>query len=103
MKNKSFFRVTALLLIWAIAGLSLTSCMTNRHTVGNGVQTGVVQKTRQWYAFWGLVSLGDKDTRTMAGNSTDYQIETYYNVADWFINLFLGAFTIQSRTIKVTK
>ena len=77
--------------------------MTNRHTVGNGVQTGAVEKSRQWYALWGLVKLGDRDTKTMVGDATDYKIETYYGVGDWFINFFLGWLSIGSRTIKVTR
>lgn len=102
--NKNFYlKVTALLLLLVIAGMSFSSCMTNRHTIGNGSQTGVVEKTRQWYALWGLVKLGDSDTNKMVGDTTDYKIETYYGGVDWLINFFLGAFSIQSRTVKVTK
>lgn len=101
--NKSFLRITALSLIVLMAGISVTSCMTNRHTVGKGAQTGIVEKSRQWYALWGAVKLGDSDTKIMAGDAADYKIETYYGVIDWLINFFLGPFSIASRTIKVTK
>ena len=103
MKKHSLFRVTALLLAVTLVCMSVTGCMTNRHTVGNGAQTGTVDKSRQWYALWGLVPLGDKDTKNMVGDTADYKIETYYGFVDYLINCFLGAFTIQSRTIKVTK
>ena len=103
MKKNSFLKITALLLVLVMVSMSLSSCMTNRHTIGNGSQTGVVEKSRQWYALWGLVMLGDSDTNKMVGNATNYKIETYYGGVDWLINLFLGVFSIQSRSIKVTK
>ena len=103
MKKNSFLKIMALLLVLVMVSMSLSSCMTNSHTIGHGSQTGVVETSRQWYALWGLVKLGDSDTKKMAGNATDYKIETYYGGIDWLINLFLGAFSIQSRTIKVTK
>lgn len=103
MKQNICLKITALLLILIMVSTSLSSCMTNRHTVGSGAQTGVVEKSRQWYALWGLVKLGDSDTKNMVGDSTDYKVETYYGVADWFINFFLGWLSIKSRTIKVTK
>lgn len=103
MKLNSFFKITAMLLILVMVTISLSSCMTNRHTVGKGAQTGITEKSRQWYALWGLVKIGDTDTKNMVGDTADYKIETYYGVVDWLINVFLGGFTIQSRTIKVTK
>ena len=103
MKKNSFLRITALLLVLVMVSMSLSSCMTNRHTIGKGSQTGVVEKSRQWYALWGLVKLGESDTNKMVGDTTDYKIETYYGGVDWLINFFLGVFSIQSRTIKVTK
>ena len=92
-----------MLLVLLLMFATVTSCMTNRHTVGNGAQTGAVQTSRQWYALWGLVRLGDKDTKTMTDDTTDYTVETYYGAVDWIINFFLGGFSIKSRTIKVTK
>ncbi|UTC74853.1 hypothetical protein E4O03_11745 [Treponema sp. OMZ 792] len=103
MKKNSVLKITALLLVLVMASMTLSSCMTNRHTVGNGPQTGIVEKSRQWYVLWGLVNLGDQDTKSMVGYAADYKIETYYSGVDWLINLFLGWLSIQSRTIKVTK
>lgn len=103
MKKQGFLKITALLLLIVSFAIMGTSCMTNRHTIGNGSQTGVEQTRRQWYALWGLVNVGETDTKAMVGDAQDYQIETYYGVADWFINLFLGAFSIRTRTVKVIK
>ncbi|WP_024466141.1 Bor/Iss family lipoprotein [Treponema pedis] len=103
MKKNLFLRTTALLMLLIVLTLSVSGCMTNRHTVGKGSQTGGVVTTRQWYALWGLVRLGDKDTKHIAGESTDYNIETYYGVVDWLINFFLGWLSIGSRTVKVIK
>ena len=99
----SFFRITALLLILTLFCMSMTGCMTNLHTVGRGAQTGKVETSRQWYALWGLIKLGDKDTKHMVGGAADYKIETYYGAVDMLINMVLGGFSIGSRTIKVTK
>ena len=103
MGKQSFLKITALLMLLVSLTIMGASCMTNRHTVGKGSQTGVVEKSRQWYALWGLVNIGDQDTKNMVGDATDYKIETYYGVADWFIHFFLGWLSIGSRTIKVTK
>ena len=103
MKNHSLLRLASVLLVLLLMFATVTSCMTNRHTVGNGAQTGVAQTSRQWYALWGLVRLGDSDTKTIAGDSADYTVETYYGVVDWLINFFLGGLSIQSRTVRVTK
>ena len=103
MGKQSFLKITALLMLLVSLTIMGASCMTNRHTVGKGSQTGVVEKSRQWYALWGLVNIGDQDTNNMVGDATDYKIETYYGVADWFIHFFLGWLSIGSRTIKVTK
>ena len=103
MRNHSLLRLTSVLLVLLLMLATVTSCMTNRHTVGNGAQTGVTQTSRQWYALWGLVRLGDSDTKTIAGDTADYTVETYYGVVDWLINFFLGGLSIQSRTVRVTK
>lgn len=103
MGKRTFLKTVSLLLLSVTLTIMAAGCMTNRHTVGNGAQTGAVEKSRQWYALWGLVNIGDKDTKAIVGDATDYKIETYYGVADWFINFFLGWLSIGSRTIKVTR
>jgi len=103
MQKNSFLKITAFLVLLTLLTTLAAGCMTHRHTVGSGSQTGVVEKSRQWYALWGLVKIGDADSKKLAGDATDYKIESYYGVADWFINFFLGWLSIGSRTVKVTK
>lgn len=102
MTKCNLFRVITLLIVITFVGLGVSSCMSHTHTVGNGASTGSVVKGRQWYALWGLVKIGTKDTKTMVHDATDYKVETYYGFVDYIINYFLGIFSIQSRTIKVT-
>ncbi|MGP1455209.1 MAG: Bor/Iss family lipoprotein [Treponema sp.] len=97
----TFFKLTVVVL--CIITVSLSSCMTNHHTIGDGPQTGIVIEARQWYILWGLVPLGTTDTKDMVGNAPNYAIDTYYGVIDYLINCFLGPFSIQSRTIQVIK
>lgn len=96
-------RTLAMLLMVVLIGSLLTSCMTNTHTVGSGPQTGEVVKSRQWYALWGAVKMGNQDTKTEVGDKTDYKIETYDGPIDWLVNFFLGWLSIRTRTIKITK
>lgn len=101
---KRFFRMTALLLVFATSTVSLTSCMTHRHVVGKGATVGEKISGKQWYALWGLIKLGDKDTHVMAGPETqDYTIETKYDVVDWLVNFFLGWLTLRTRTVTVIR
>ncbi len=103
MGKQIFFKMTSLVLLLAMLTITAAGCMTNRHTVGNGPQTGAVITTRQWYALWGAVNIGDKDTKTIVGDTADYKIETYSGVVDWLVNFFLGWLSIGSRTVKITK
>ncbi len=101
--NKRFIRIVAMLMILCMATVFTTSCMTNYHTIGKGSQTGSVKTGRQWYALWGLIKIGDVDTRKMAGESTDYEIKTYFGGIDWLVGMFLGWLTLNTRTVKVIK
>ena len=103
MGKQTFFKMTSLVLLLAMLTIMAAGCMTNRHTIGKGPQIGDSSTTRQWYALWGLVNLGNADSKEIAGDATDYRVETYYGVADWFINFFLGWLSIRSRTVKVIK
>jgi len=98
----TFFKLTVIVL--CVITVSLSSCMTNHHTIGNGPQTGTVIESRQWYILWGLLPLGGAaDTKDMAGSASNYAIDTYYGVVDYLINCFLGPFSVQSRTVRVIK
>ena len=79
------------------------SCMTNTHTIGSGPESGVEQEKKQWYVLWGLIPLGNVDTAELADNAENYEIKTYYGPLDFLVNMFLGAFSFQTRTVVVTK
>ena len=81
----------------------LSSCYTLEHTVGNGAQGSSVEKTRQWYALWGLVPINQTDTKAMAGGAQDYTITTKHTFVDFVISAFTGIVTIQPKTVEVKK
>ena len=85
------------------AALFLTSCLSHKHIVGNGPQTGVKIERKQWYALWGLVPVGDVNTKELAGGAKDYEIYTRCNAGDFFLNILTSIVTFQSRTVTVTK
>ena len=91
-----------IVLVFVVA-LFATSCLSHRHIVGNGPQTGVKIERKQWYALWGLVPVGFVDTKELAGDAKDYKIYTRQNAGDFFLNILTGIVTFQSRTVTVTK
>jgi hypothetical protein len=96
--KRSIILITSVLMIAVLAG-----CMTHTHVVGGGAQTGDTVASRQWYILWGLVPLNDADTSVMSGGSSNYTIVTQVGGVDWLINMFLGSFSIVTRTVTVTK
>jgi len=93
-------KMIVLLLVFT---MFLTSCASNRHTIGMGPQGNVKVGRRQWYALWGLVPIGEVDTKEMAAGSENYEIYTTQSGVDWIINIFTGLVSITSRTVTVTK
>ena len=81
----------------------VVSCTTHNHTVGDGSQTGKEISKRQWFVAYGLASLNEVDTNAMAGDATDYDIQTQTSFVDGLINVFTGQITITCRTVTVTK
>jgi hypothetical protein len=71
--------------------------------VGKGPTRGVSEEARQWYILWGLVPINTVDTKAMAGDATDYQIQTQTSFLDIVINLFTNIVTVSSRTVEVKK
>ena len=82
---------------------SLSGCYTLEHTVGRGAQGGHEKSERQWYFLYGLVPLNEVDSQDLAGDATDYDVETEQTVTDVLINLLTGFFSIFSRTVTVTR
>ena len=97
MRNK------LVLIIAPIVFLTLFSCATHVHTVGNGPSTGVTETARQWYVLYGLVPLNDVDTSAMTGGASNYEVKTSQEPIDLLIYCFTSGVTVTSRTVTVTK
>lgn len=98
MKN---FTKSAIALTFAV--LFLASCSINEHMVGEGAQSGIEVKKKQWYLLSsGLARLNDVDTRDMAGSAENYTIETKTGFVDMLISgVTFGL--VGARTVTVTK
>ncbi len=96
---KKFISILVILLFAAV----IVSCSVNRHIIGNGPQGNATESARQWYILWGLIPLGQVDTKQMAGDATDYAIETKQGFVDILLNMFTGIVTVSSRTVTVEK
>ncbi len=91
------------LLVLAILTASLSSCYTLEHVVGNGPQTGVVQKKQQWYALYGLIPLNTVDSKAMSGGATDYKVKSQHTFLDQLITVVTSFVTVTVQTVEVTK
>lgn len=80
-----------------------SSCMTNRHTIGDGPvgargKTRIYSSAKQGYLFFGLIPLGRPEPAHPSDNN--YQIKTGYNVGDAILGtLTLGIVTF--RTVRI--
>lgn len=83
--------------------LCLSGCFTLNHTVGKGAQGNDENSKRVWFALWGLVPLGDFDSQELAGDATDYTVESQWKPLDILINIVTGYVSFYSRTVTVTK
>jgi hypothetical protein len=101
---KSIFSRLVTLSIILLLG---TSCMTHRHTVGEGPvgtkgKTEVHSRAKQGYIFWGLVPLGRP--HPVAPSHGNYQIKTGSNVGDAILGtITLGLVTFRTVRIIVYK
>ena len=94
-------RFSAAVLIMAI--MFVIGCSTHVHKVGDGPQGNDMIESRQWYVLFGLVPINNVDTNAIAGEATDYEITTEYNLIDFVIGIFTGVVSIGSRTVTVRK
>ena len=95
-------KIVIILTLIALLVLS-TACSTHLHVVGNGGQGSRTVSETQWFALWGLISLGEVDTNAMAGGASDYTITTEATLVDSVIGMFTGIVTISRRTVTVTR
>lgn len=91
-----------LILVLFIA-VSLSNCAAHLHTIGDGPKENTAVVQRQWYILYGLVPLNNVDTKTIAGNSTDYQIVTQVTAVDALITFFTSVISVNCRTVVVVK
>lgn len=101
--RQQFFSLSIICILTFLA----SSCMTHRHTVGDGPvgargKTNVHSRAKQAYIFWGIVPLGRPEpNRPEHGN---YQIKTGFNVGDAILNtLTFGIVTFRTIRILVHK
>lgn len=101
---KSIFNQLVIISIILLLG---TSCMTHRHTVGEGPvgrkgKTEIHSRAKQGYIFWGLVPLGRPQPATPSHGN--YQIKSGSNVGDAILGtLTLGIVTFRTVRILVYK
>ena len=89
------------LVVSSVLLLTLMACATHTHDVGKGAQGNVVKKGRQLWVI-NLVPINQVDTAAMAGDATDYTIQTQVDFVDILVTVF-SSNIITSRSVKVTK
>jgi len=79
-----------------IVGLALTmsSCYTYTHVVGDGPQKGIEVKKANHYFIYGLAQGSQSDINAMAGGAKDYQVVIKHSFVDGLLNaLTFGIYT----------
>ena len=79
------------------------ACYTLHHTVGKGAQGHSETEKREWFILFGLIPLHEVDSKTLAGDATDYRVTTQWSFVDILLNIITGFVTISSRTITVER
>ncbi len=87
------------ILIILVAATSLTSCMINEHTIGNGGQAEAARK-KTVYIIGNRVS--EVDSKALAAGAENYTIDTRSNFVDMLISgLTFGI--VNTRTVIIKK
>ena len=89
------------IIVLSVLFITLMACATHTHDVGKGAQGDVVKKGRQLWVI-NLVPINQVDTAAMAGDATDYTIQTQVDFVDILVTVF-SSNIITSRSVKVTK
>ena len=90
--------ILALLTVFLFA-----SCASHRHTVGIGAGGHGQQSMRQYYFFWGLISINDADSQRMTVGLSSYIVDTRFSLIDLLLSPLLVPFLMTSRTVTVYK
>lgn len=95
-------KMSVLIVVLLIASLAI-GCAAHIHTVGKGPQLNEKKNVRQYYFLWGLIPLNVVDTNAMAGDASDYEIQTKTSFVDVLIGIPTSLITVQTRTVTVIK
>ena len=91
---------TKILIIATSVVLFFSACTTHTHIVGKGAQGTVEVSKRQLWVI-SLVPINDVDTRKMAGDAMDYEIQTQVDIIDIIVSgLTSGLITSRNVTVK---
>jgi hypothetical protein len=80
--------------------LSMSSCMINTHVIGEGAKSEEVVKKKTFYILGNRIS--EVDSKALAGDATNYEIDTRANFVDMLINGFTFGI-VGSRTVTIKK
>ena len=90
MEKKSIVNIALVLVL----SVSMTSCYTYTHSVGDGPQTGVMVKEKNHYFIAGLAQGKQSDPQEMAGGAKDYEVTIKHTFVDGLLNaLTFGIYT----------
>lgn len=80
--------------------LSLNSCYTYSHTVGNGAQTGETVTKKNHYFVYGLAKGNLSDPKEMAGSADDYDVTIQHTFVDGLLRVVtFGIYTPTTTTV----
>lgn len=83
------------------AALSMSSCYTYTHTVGQGAQTGVDVKKKNHYFIYGLAKGNVSNPKEMAENAADYEVTIQHTFVDGLLNVItFGIYTPTTTIVK---
>ena len=81
--------------------LTMSSCYTYTHTVGNGPQTNVEVTEKNHYFIYGLAQGKQSNPKQMAGDTENYQVTIQHTFVDGLLNaITFGIYTPTTTTVK---
>lgn len=94
---KKLIKITSLLIV---SILLLSSCVSQKNTVGEGAQGHSYHKEWNHHMFFGLIDGGSVNSIEMAGTATDYTVTTKQTFANFLLAvLTLGIYTPTETTV----
>lgn len=93
--KKVFFNLALILMVM----LTVSSCYTYTHTVGNGSQTGKEVTKKNHYLIAGLAAIKVSDAKEMAGGAEDYEVTITHTFVDGLLAALTGGIYTPTTTI----